>query len=108
MVMPDKPEWDDRDGECFELVMPFLNVVSKGGKYEDESFTAGWQMGEIMASLKERHIAAATYLVFSELVEQVDLIAMKYGYAFDILHNDGTWAQVGVTRNNEYDPLEGA
>jgi hypothetical protein len=41
--MPEKPEWDDRDEQQYDLVMPFLNVVSRGGKYEDEPFTAGWQ-----------------------------------------------------------------
>lgn len=100
MTMPEKPEWDDRDEQQYDLVMPFLNVVSRGGKYEDEPFTAGWQMGEIMSALRERRIAATSYLVFSDLAEQVDLIAMKYDYTTDILHDDGTWAQIGVTRND--------
>lgn len=98
MEVPERPEWDDRDEETFNLLMPFLPVESTGGPYEDTAFVAGYQAGQIDGQLVNKHIAATTYLVFSRLIGQIDLIAMRHGYKFDILHDDGTWAQIGVTR----------
>ena len=92
---PEPPEWDDRE---YELVMPFVSVSSKGGPYSDESFTAGFQAGEISGKLSERVILATTFLIYSELISQVDLIAMRYGYSMEVLHREDPWAQVGVTR----------
>lgn len=99
--IPERPDWDDRDEETFGLVMPFVAVVSKGGPYDDPSFVAGYQAGEINGKLESRRIAAATFLIYTTLIEQVDLIAMRHGYTSEVLHRDETWCQIGVTRNDE-------
>lgn len=101
MNIPDRPEWDDRDEITYRLVMPFTEVRSEGGPYDDLSFVAGFQMGQIdgkLTSMGQNSIAAATFLVFSQLKHQVDLIAMKHNYTSEVLHDDGEWAQIGVTR----------
>lgn len=98
MNLPERPEWDDRDEETFGLVMPFTEVASVDGPYDDLSFVAGFQMGQIDGKLESQKIAATTFLIFSRLTHQVDLIAMRHNYHMDILHDDGTWAQIGVTR----------
>jgi hypothetical protein len=94
--MPELPEWDDRAG--FGLVMPFTMVMSKGGPYEDKSFTAGYQMGEIAGKLEMRSIAASTYLIYVDLIDQLDLIAMRFNYKTEVLYQDEYWVQVGVMR----------
>lgn len=100
--MPDYPEWDDRDHDDFNLVLPFVSVESVGGPYHDSSFTAGFQVGEICGELKTRNIVATTYLILSPLHVQADLIGMKYGYKSDILHDDGEWTQIGFTRIDDW------
>ncbi len=110
MTTPERPEWDDRDDERADremsLVMPFLAVISNGGRYEDLSFTAGFQAGLADGRHGSRHILASTCLVYSDLVPQMDLIAMRHGYRCDVLHDDETWAQVGFTRiEEEYEDI---
>lgn len=95
--LPENPEWDDRDGER-ELSLPFVCTKTEGGQYEDLSFVAGYQVGEISGQLFHRAIVVGTYLVYSDLCKQLDLVAMKHGYVFDVLNDDGVWAQVGFTR----------
>lgn len=101
MDLPDGPEWDDRDEERFALVLPFIQVVSEGGLYDDLSFAAGFQMGEISGKLCNRELLVGTFLIYSTLIRQVDLIAMRYNYATEVLHDDDTWCQIGITRVGE-------
>ena len=98
MTAPEQPEWDDRQFK-FELLMPFLAVESKGGPYDDQAFTAGYQMGNINGLLEDRRIAATTFIIYQPLKEQADLIAMRFGYTMEVLHDDSEeWMQVGYTR----------
>jgi formylmethanofuran dehydrogenase subunit E len=46
-------------------------------------------------------VAATTYLVYTDLVPQVDLIAMKHGYKIDVLNQDDEWVQIGLTREDQ-------
>jgi len=69
---------------AYELVMPFVVVTSKGGPYDDEAFTAGWQCAELDRDLAEAAALGATGLartVRTQSVPQVDLIAMKHGFS---------------------------
>lgn len=34
-----------------ELIMPFLPVKSKGGRFDDDAYTAGYEMGVLDARL---------------------------------------------------------
>jgi hypothetical protein len=61
----------------FDLVMPFIAVHSMGGPFDDESFTAGYQMGLMDEAL--RHGDFWGRPILTELREQADLVAMSHG-----------------------------
>lgn len=70
-------------GQVLEL--PWTVVKSEGGPFDDDSFAAGVVCGLIQEQLK---VGKAIGMVLSEpvmirkdLFEQVDLIAMRFGYA---------------------------
>lgn len=79
--------------EEYDLVMPFVSVVSKGGPFDDESYAAGWRMGvldlnlALINSLMESPaVAVRPVPVHSEVIRmadlaQADLIAMQYRFA---------------------------
>lgn len=93
--MDDQPE-DALDGS--ELVMPFVACVSNGGPYDDESFTAGWELGAIDMALNVMAPLGATFARWIKpgMVEQLDLIAMKHGrrVAMGDLDDSATWRYV--------------
>ena len=95
---------DEPEGEAMELVMPFIVCTSQGGPYDDDSFTAGFLAGQIDQALK---IAAAancetlSWPIFRmALAPQVDLIAMRYGFAAVVEASDAypEWGELVVTR----------
>lgn len=67
--------------EGYDLVIPFVNVQSLGGKFDDESYSAGWEMGKLDAQ-----VAAALPLgllpvrstIRRDNLHQADLIAMHH------------------------------
>ncbi len=69
----------------YELVMPFVTVVSKDGPHEDNSYAAGWAMGSLYAEVQQASLIGATFYrdVAEENVPQAELIAMRYGYLTD-------------------------
>lgn len=65
------------------LVVPFIVCRSKGGPYDDDSFVAGFQAGEIDKALAVALAAGldrATFTVRTALVAQLELIAMHRGF----------------------------
>jgi hypothetical protein len=96
---------DEDAASQFELVMPFVVVASKGGPYDDEAFVAGWSCAEIDQALNAVAPWRATFqrTVRTEVVPQVDLIAMKHEYTLthddpdvDLERNDG-WTMVTLS-----------
>lgn len=72
---PEREEWN--------IVVPFVVCQSQGGPYEDLAFCAGFEAGRISQALKSATAADATvlrYTVRTELVKQLDLIAMDAGF----------------------------
>jgi hypothetical protein len=70
------------DGSGYELVMPFVAVASQGGKYDDESYVAGWEMGRLAAQLdlaKHMRLGLPHATIHPENVPQADLLAMRVG-----------------------------
>lgn len=66
-----------------ELVMPFVTVASMGGPHDDDSYAAGWQMGQLDAHLSVAgfHMMQPYPLVISHAnLPQAELIAMKHGF----------------------------
>lgn len=84
----------DGDGEephPFGMVMPFLPVASKGGPYDDDSYAAGWECGQIASILEYSDEVAGTLPLDARLklpvrtanVDQLDLVAMSHGFVID-------------------------
>jgi hypothetical protein len=87
----------DEDG--MTLVMPFVVVASEGGPYDDEAFTAGWEMGSLDATLRYNRAHFLRLPLRTASMDQVDLIAMKHGYT--IRHHvmpEDEWTEVEFTR----------
>ncbi len=75
--------------ERYELVMPFLPVVSRGGPYDDEAFAAGYRMGRLDGDLAQGVDHPRPIGVGER--EQADLIAMRHGYAARFVSERGGW-----------------
>lgn len=67
------------DERSFELLMPFVVCESNGGPYDDDAFAAGWHAGTISTRLEAKP-AVLVEFVRSQLVPQLDLVAMQRGY----------------------------
>jgi hypothetical protein len=83
---------DEDAAPQYELVLPFVLVTSKGGPFDDDAFVAGWQCAEIDQALTALAPWGATMAktVYAQVVPQLDLIAMKHGYAMETtLERDG-------------------
>lgn len=68
----------------YGLVMPFVNVTSQGGRYDDDAYCAGWEMGHLDAQLGYQQPPTLERTIRDGNTEQADLIAMQYGYRADI------------------------
>jgi hypothetical protein len=88
----------------YELVMPFVTVISKGGPHDDASYCAGWEMGKLdlnLATLKVHGEISYTlhFTLLTENAAQIDLIAAKHGYVSEIgpCGVEG-WSEVNLSR----------
>lgn len=93
----------DEDPGDLALVYPYVVCVTAGGPYDDDSFVAGAQCAEIDQLLGlAATIGASSFhkVVFAELVPQLDLVAMHYGYVMthELWAADPEWSVVTFTR----------
>lgn len=97
--LPSYPEWfSDEDEERLKIIMPYLVVESEGGPYHDMSFVAGYQCGQLDGNLQNKSLTGITAIVYANLLEQIDLIAMKNGFTIQVATEDEEWAEVRATR----------
>lgn len=75
-----------------ELVMPFVTVASKGGPHDDDSYTAGWEMGALDVALSNDTVGYHEQMIHAANAPQADLVAMKNGYSAEIMPVDDTWS----------------
>lgn len=92
-------------GETHALLVPFVNVASRGGIYDDASYAAGWSMGETSYVLRveqpDTHLA--TLRVAD--IEQAHAIADAFGYALDHEWSGmGEWAYCTFVRRTPTGP----
>lgn len=87
----------------YSMVMPLVVVTSHGGPYDDSAFVAGARYGQ----LAERLVALPPTLEsyeYPEMVAQLDLLAMHYGYVVTTEpwdeHPD-EWVRVTFTRTTD-------
>lgn len=90
----------DSDEPEYGLVLPFTVCVSQGGPYEDAAFCAGFAAGRIDTLLMSNIEFEGP--VRRDLLPQLDLIAMRYGFGIDMnpetFDPDGEWAQIHITK----------
>lgn len=84
--------------------MPFINVKSAGGKFDDSSFCAGFEMGSLDCRLFQASAIPAENFFMTLIVDnesQADLIAMKHGYIIEqkIIDQSGFWMTCLFTRS---------
>lgn len=88
----------------YQLVVPFVEVQSKGGRYEDNAFVAGFQMGTLWTVLLGSPPEVRVILwkpIYSDLIPQADLIAMKEGWKTEIVDEDEEWATLQFVRSDD-------
>lgn len=83
---------DDTEAE-YGLVMPFVACQSKGGPYDDVSFAAGYSVGSTDAALAFG-LLLDPKPVYTALLPQLDLVAMRHGYKLKVLDGDDHWSTV--------------
>lgn len=67
------------DDAEYSMLMPFTVVASKGGPYDDASYCAGYEMGQLDAALQAGpRLHQVT--IRTANVAQADLVAMRRGY----------------------------
>jgi hypothetical protein len=71
------------EGE-YGLVMPFVTVASVGGPHDDNSYVAGYEMGQLAARLDQVELLQSEYRppmpIRRENLRQADLLAMRHSY----------------------------
>jgi hypothetical protein len=89
---------DDENVE-YELVMPFVVVVSTGGPYDDEAYCAGVELGRLDRDLSTMCTWVNQFEVLIRLanVPQVDLLAMQHGWTVDTFGTKASDGWITVT-----------
>jgi hypothetical protein len=106
--MTDETNFEDEDGEGYELLMPFVVTKSHGGPWDDESFVAGWELGRLDAALGQAEgidftrSLTVTAQIRTDGVPQAELIAMKHGFVLTAREVDPGvapgWSILDITR----------
>lgn len=81
----------------YALVMPFVVCQSEGGPYEDQAFTAGWELGvlaERLSTLAAKPGVVHIATVRTPSLPQVDLLAMKEGWTLETFQEEADWTTV--------------
>lgn len=83
-----------------ELLMPFVNVQSVGGTYEDESYCAGYEMGRVDAELQcvPASVDSLIVTIKDGNRTQADLIGMRHGFTTEFEDHENDWVTVRFVR----------
>lgn len=91
----------------YGLVMPFVVCATNGGPYDDAAFVAGYAAGTIDYRLSTRDPLPARSAVRTDLLPQLDLIAMRHGYTMTSEpwgEAPAEWTMVTFTREPDEEP----
>jgi hypothetical protein len=72
------------DGPEATMIMPFVACQTNGGPFDDGSFSAGFAAGQLWAELECGDVPSDRPILV-ELADQMDLIAMNFGYRMEVL-----------------------
>lgn len=89
-----EPDWE---GEL--PAVPFTCVASAGGPLDDHSFTQGYRLGMLVVSM-QMGMQVVADAVHPDVVHQLDLLAMSYGYTMEAQPwGDGCeWVNITLVR----------
>ncbi len=79
--------------------IPFVNLSSKGGIFDDKSFIAGYEMGVLDMSLVITENVVMDLIIHKENEIQADLIAMRHNWLMRVLERDGNYIFCQFTKN---------
>ena len=87
--------YDDKEIN-WTIFLPFVNVKSAGGKFDDAAYCAGFEMGMLDCKLFQASAIPAEHFFATIHVDnelQADLIAMKHNYKIEqkIYDESGEW-----------------
>lgn len=77
------------------LLMPFVLCESKGGRFDDEAFTAGFALGELDRDLSlalHSNMNPGERYMRIEYRAQADLIAMRHGFTLTLSSEQDGWS----------------
>jgi hypothetical protein len=88
---------DQPEPDGYTLAVPFIVCKSNGGPYDDDSFVAGFQAGEVDRALDMGAAARAETVRFpmarTDLLKQFELIAMNRGYPVMVAEKSDEWPE---------------
>lgn len=84
--------------DSYELVMPFVTVVSKGGPHDDASYVSGYQMGQLDIVLTIPFVHQHRTMTHTENVKQADLVALRHGFTMEVVGEDNIWTTLEFRR----------
>jgi hypothetical protein len=70
----------DESLERLALVTPHFPLTSRGGRYDDDAFVAGYVVASINHTLMMGCTSDLDWAVEAELRHTLDMLAMAYGY----------------------------
>lgn len=83
----------------FEMVMPFLPVTSKGGPFDDDAYSAGYEMGLLDGLLGDTYtFGLVCRALRPENQQQADLLAMRHGWRATFVPLDDGWVSAEFVR----------
>lgn len=89
------PAWD-RDP--FPYNMPLVTTRSEGGVHDDESYVAGWEMGELFATLHHVRPRDIERQIRTASLPQLQRLVREYGYVYIAGRDVAGWTWVSVWR----------
>jgi hypothetical protein len=75
-------EYHEDDQQEFALLMPFVTTNSNGGPHDDESYVAGYEMGQLdarLAAAAHHGLGCPEVVIQRKNLPQAELIAMRHG-----------------------------
>lgn len=74
-------------------------VIKRVGPHaKNDAYHSGWRMGSLEATLRERKPDKWREMFLAGEFDQVDLIAMKFGYRTNKVYECRSWFQVEFVR----------
>lgn len=89
-------------GEDDDLIYPFVSIASNGGPHDDESYVCGYEVGRIDAALSmlPQSVAVVRYLIHEANIQQIDLLAMHYGFTSHLGEVEDGWVTAALSRGD--------